>query len=332
MGCFDDLIAVRGLCEPVTPRSLIYMDDVGLSLSDIAAFRTQAYPTDEDYFTKRSQFAIKEIDTLIFNHFNGNFLATSLIDDHRLGIFGNSQTIETGSNYMGIQMEFNPCDVYYKFEISEVSLRLNFAGDVDIEIYDLRQNKLLKTLTISTTSGQIVTDYLNELFYSSKEPMNLFIGYDATGIDSIRTLIKSGLCTGCGKKTCSNSYLTASGAQVSGSFIDANVTTIDHTGGLSIVYSIACDHSKWMCAYARSLALPIAYKTAQIMVSDALLNTGGERSTNSHTVNVDELAERYKFYTLKFNETFTSLLSNMKLPNNKCFHCNTPVTHKAFAI
>lgn len=330
MECFEDLIAVRDFCTETSPRSLIYMDDVGVSKDDMDAFHGPNYTDAEDYFTKRSDFAIKEIETLIYNHFNGQFLATSLIADHRLGVYGNSLTAEAGSNYMGIQMDFNQCDVYYKFEISEVSLRLNHSGDISVVIYDLLQNKLLNTLVVTAVNGEIVTEYLNEIYYSSKRPMNIFIGYNATGISSVHTPIKTGLC--CGKRSCHNSYMTSNGATVSGAFIDANTSTIDHTGGLSIVYSITCDHLKWMCAYSRSLALPIAYKTAQIMVSDALLNTGGERSTNSHTVNVDELSERYKFYTAKFNETFTSLMANMKLPANKCFSCNTPIRHKPFAI
>jgi len=330
MGCFDQLIAVRGVCDPITPQSLVYMDDVGVTLQDMEAFMTSQYDNGEDYFTKRYAFAIKETETLLNAHFQGKFNATSLVDDHRLGIFGNTLVDVVGTGYVGIQLEFNPCDVYYKFQISETSLRLQTAGDVDLEVWDLRQNKLLKTLTVSAVSGEIVTEYLNQLFYSSKEPMNLLIGYNGTGITSVNTPIASGLC--CGKKSCSNSYLTASGVTISGDFYESNLTTINHTGGLSIVYSIACDHLKWMCAYSNSLALPLAYKTAAIMVSDALLNTGGERATNSHTVGIDELQNRYKFYQSKFEETFTGVLANMKLPSNKCFSCNTPVRTKAFAI
>jgi len=330
MGCFDHLISVRGLCAAPAKTPVMYMDDVFVTKRDMEAFMTSEYSSAEDYFNQRYAFAVKELETLIYNHFNDQFKATSLVDDHRLGIYGNSIATEAGSGFMGIQLEFNPSDLYYKFEISEVSLRISATQDVVVKAYDLRQNKELASLTVSSVSGEVVTDYLNELFYSSKNPMNLFIGYDATGIDSVKTPIKSGLC--CGKKSCFNSYLTAKGVSVTGDFYDGNLTTLDHTAGLSIVYSIACDHSKWLCAYANSVALSLCYKTAEIMISDALLNTGGERSTNNHTVGIDELQTRYEFYRSKFNNSYTNLLSNMRLPANKCFHCNTPISHKAFAL
>lgn len=330
MGCFDGLISVHGLCSGDDPNTLLYMDDVRLTLDDMSSFYTSEFHNAEDYFNKRYAFAVKSLEALIYDHFKGKYTATSLIDDHRLGVYGNSLATETGANFQGIQLEFTPSDVYYKFEISEVSLRLNHTGDVVVNVWDLLQNKILETVTVACVSGEINTAYLNKTFYSSKRPMNLFIGYDADGIESVHTPIRSGLC--CGKKSCYNSYLNATGVEVNGTFYDQNTSQLQHTGGLSVIYSIVCDHNKWLCAYSQSVALPLAYKTAEIMVSDALLNTSGERATNHHTINRDELAERYKFYQAKFNETFDGLLSNMRLPSNKCFSCDTPVRHKAFAL
>lgn len=310
------------------------MDDVGITKNDLSAFHGPNYQNAEDYFSARSEFVLKEIEAMIYGYFSDKYKATSLVDEHRLGVFDSNLTTVLGTTYAGVQMEFNPSDVYFKFEISETSLWLNAVGDIDLEIWDLRQNKLLATKTITIgTSGQIVTDWLNKFFYSNRQPMNLFIGYDATGITSVKTPIRKGACTGCrGRYSCENTYMTARGVSVTGPMLDANVTPENHTSGLSIVYSISCDHQAWVCAYASTLALPIAYRIGETVLSDAVLNSGGERATDSHTVNADDTAKRYEWYQKKFRESFSGALENMVLPSNKCFHCSSRARTKAFAI
>lgn len=84
----------------------------------------------------------------------------------------------------------------------------------------------------------------------------------------------------------------------------------------------------WICSHAENLALPLAYKTAEILVADAAYNTSGERATNHHTINIDQLKERHSFYVSKYKEIMSNWLGNMQLPNNRCFQCNTPIRHK----
>jgi hypothetical protein len=326
MDCFRNLIQVRDLCNVPLPKSGIYVDDVGVSLNDIEAFITYQYNNAADYFNARVDHAVREMTNTIYNYFQGQYNATSLVDSHRLGVYNGSTLLKPGANYRGIQMLFNQSDTFFKVSIGEVSLLVDQTTTVTVEVWDLRQNKLLDQIDIATVAGQISTGYLHKSFDSSKQPLNLFIGYDASSIGSYYTQIKSGLC--CGKISCNNSYVSAYGVEVDGAFYDANATGINHTSGLSVVYDIACDHKSWICSHAESLALPLAYKTAEILVSDAAYNTSGERSTNHHTVNIDDLKERLAFYERKYKEVMTNWLSNMQVPNNRCFQCNTPVRHK----
>lgn len=326
MECFKDLIQVRDLCNAPAPKSSIYIDDVGVSLADIESFITAQYSTAAEYFEARSEHAVREMTNTIYNYFQGNYNASSLVDSHRLGVYNGTQSLKTGANYRGIQMVFNQSDTFFNVSIGEISLLVNYNGTVTIEVWDLLQNKQLDTIDIITTAGQISTVYLQKQYASAKQPLNLFIGYDATMIDSYTTPIKSGLC--CGKVSCSNSYVSAYGVEVDGPFYDSNTTAINHTSGLSVVYDVACDHMSWLCSHAANLALPLAYKTAEILVADAAYNTSGERATNHHTINIDQLKERHSFYVSKYKEIMSNWLGNMQLPNNRCFQCNTPLRHK----
>lgn len=326
MECFKDLIQVRDLCNAPAPKSSIYIDDVGVSLADIESFITSQYATAEQYFNARKDHAVREMTNTIYNYFQGQYLATSLVDSHRLGVYNGTQSLKPGSTYQGIQMVFNQSDTFFKVGIGEISLLVDATTTITVEVWDLRQNLKLDEIDIATTAGQISTGYLHKSYKSDKQPLNLFIGYDATGIDSYYTPIKSGLC--CGKISCNNSYVTAYGVEVNGTFYDSNTDGINHTSGLSVVYDIACDHMSWICSHAESLALPLAYKTAEILVADAAYNTSGERSTNHHTINLDQLKERHGFYVNKYKEIMSNWLGNMQLPTNRCFQCNTPVRHR----
>jgi len=326
MDCFKDLIQVRDLCNVPAPKSSIYIDDVGVSLMDIESFITSQYSTAEEYFNARVDHAVREMSQNIYNYFQGNYNAASLVDSHRLGIYNGSTVLKAGANYRGIQMSFNQSDTFFKVSVGEISLQIDQTTTVTVEVWDLRQNLLLDSIDINTVAGQISTVYLHKTYYSSKQPMNIFIGYDSTGLDAYNTQIKSGLC--CGKISCSNTYLSAYGVEVDGPFYDANTTGLNHTAGLSVVYDIACDHMGWICSHADSLALPLAYKTAEILVADAAYNTSGERATNHHTVNIDQLKERHAFYVNKYKEIMSNWLGNMQLPVNRCFQCNTPIRHK----
>ena len=327
MECFKDLIQVRDLCNAPAPKSSIYIDDVGVSLNDIESFITSQYSTAEEYFNARVDHAVREMSQTIYNYFQGQYNAASLVDSHRLGVYNGTQSVIAGNgNYRGIEMSFNQSDTFYKVSIGEISLLVDQTTTVTVEVWDLRQNVLLDSIDINTTAGVISRGYLHKTYLSDKQPLNLFIGYDSTGIGAYTTPIKSGLC--CGRISCNNSYVSAFGAEVNGAFYDDNVTGLNHSAGLSVVYDIACDHMSWICSHAENLALPLAYKTAEILVADAAYNTSGERATNHHTINIDQLKERHSFYVNKYKEIMGNWLGNMQLPNNRCFQCNTPIRHK----
>lgn len=325
MECFDNLIAIKGICDEQTPKSNIYLDDVGLHKSDLEAFAGKEYSGVEDYFTNRLNFAVKSMASEIHNHFRNKYLSTSLVQAHVLGYYDQALATVLGANYRGINMDFNQSEATFSVSVSEISLFLNHTGTVNVLVYDLNQDKLLDTIQVACTSGKIATVYPHKTYYSALKPMNLFFGYDSDGITAIKTPIKSGLC--CGKISCVNSYMNAKGVEVDGSFIKANIENLNHTAGMQLTYDLKCDNESWLCSHATAFALPLAYKCAEIMVSDALLNTSGERATNHHTINKEELEQRYTFFRSKYTESFGNILENMELPKNKCFRCNTNTRH-----
>ena len=328
MACFDDVVALKELCTEATPFSGIYLNDVGITKAFIDQVITSDYQVSgedaiQNFVTSKTNQAIRVIKNAIHGKYGNRINSTSLITDHRLGYTQNNLVAVAGGDWKGIQVTLNNSTNHVNAEISSISLQVNTSGNVDILIYDLYQNKLLYTLPITAVSGEIVTIYPHKVIESYGRPLNLFIGYDATGITSVQTYIRDGQC--CGITSCTTSFMTAKGVtNSSGTFTNENMSQINHTAGLSVTYSLNCDSFTWMCDYAQVLALPIAYKAASEICNHAIRNQF-QRSSNNVNLNMVQVKEDMDFYEFKFREQIDAVLQNMNLPKESvCFQCKTP--------
>lgn len=324
MACFDGIVALKELCDEQIPFSGKYLNDVGITRNFIDSVITSDYDDIQDFVDSKVNHAIDLVRQTIASKFGNKINASTLINNHRLGYTQHNMAIIAGGDFRGIQVTLNNKSNFINMELSEVSLQVDFTGSVDILVYDLYQNKLLETIPISAVAGEIVTVYPHVLFESSGKPLNLFIGYDSDGIDSITTYIRDNQC--CGITSCTTSYLTSKGVvNTSGTFTHENMTGINNTAGLSVVYSLACDPYAWMCSYARALALPIVYKTASEMYLHGIQNGINDRSSNTTNLNEAKMIEVQKFYEIQYLEQIESVLHQMNVPKDSvCFQCKSP--------
>ena len=322
MACFDGVVALKELCPEQSSFSGIWLNDVGISKSFINDIITSDGGDIAEFVTSKTNHAINIIKNAIHGKYGNRINSTTLVHDHRLGFTQNNMATLAGGDWKGIQITLSNYSNYINLNLSEVSLQVNTNGTVPVLVYDLYQNALLYTIPVTAVSGQIVTVYPHKIISSDGRPLNLFIGYNATGITSRTTYIRQGQC--CGNTSCSNSYMTAQGVTNStGTFIDEDMTAINHTAGVSLTYSLNCDAYAWMCAYARVLALPIAYKTASEITLHAIQNN--MRSSNTTNLNTEQLKENQAFYELQYREQLDAILLNMNIPTDSvCFQCKTP--------
>lgn len=324
MACFDGVVALKELCPEQETFSGIWLNDVGINRALIESINTSDSGGIADFVTSKTNHAINIIKNAIHGRFGNKINSTTLVHDHRLGFTQNNMATLAGGDWKGIQITLSNYSNYINLNLSSLSLQVNTNGTIPVHVYDLYQNSLLYTIPITAVSGQIVTVYPHKIIESDGRPLNLFIGYDATGITSRTTYIRQGQC--CGNTSCTNSYMTAQGVTNStGTFIDEDMTAINHTAGLSLLYSLNCDAYAWMCAYARVLALPIAYKTASEIMLHGLQNALNGRSSNNINLNVDTMKENQAFYELQYREQLDAVLHNMNIPTDSvCFQCKTP--------
>lgn len=323
MACFDNIIALRETCTSTT-SSGYYLNDFGINKAEIEAIITNDYDSVQDYLDKKIEFTTNVVTNDIVTHFS-NVQAKTLIQSHRVGIFNKNLVTVTGGGYRGIHVNICNVDSFLEFHLAEVSTLTDFTGSLPILVYDLTQNKLLDTITVTSTAGNVSTSFPHKTYKTNRQGIDLWIGYDATGIDSYKTTIRSGSC--CGRYTCTNSVTTSKGASITAPYVNSNLTTLPDTAGVSLLYSVSCDHKGWLCTYLQQIALAVGYKVcAEIMFTGAN-SAFNSRSTNMTTLNRDSLKMRFDFYEMKYRETMDNLLRNIKTPEGICYKCTSPVTH-----
>lgn len=323
MACFDNVVALKELCPEQETFSGIWLNDVGITKALVNSIITSDYTGIDDFVTSKIRHAIHVVKTQVHSRFGNRINSTSLIHNARLGYTQNNLTDQTGGGWKGIKLTLNNSSAFINMELSSISLQVNTTGTVNILIFDLYQNKLLYTIPVSAVSGEIVTVYPHTVIQSDDRPLNLFVGYNAAAVTSKTTYIRDNQC--CGIVSCNTSFMRAVGVTNStGTFIDEDMTELNHTAGVSLVYSLTCDPYSWMCSYAQVLALPIAYKAAQEIYIHGIQNPMN-RSSNNVNLNTDNMKEMEDRFGHLYIDAMDSLLHNMSVPKDSvCFQCKTP--------
>lgn len=323
MACFDNLVALKELCNSVTPVSGIYLNDVGVDLNLVNSVITKEFASPQEFVDSKLNLAITTIKSEIYNKYASHIKTRSVVENARVGYTVSNLVSVTGGGNRGIFLQVYNNANFFELEISQLNLHTNFTGTIPVFIYDLDQNVLLDTVNVTSVAGEISVNYPHLKYTADKKYLNLWIGYDATGINSYKTTAIKNQC--CGKYCNTNSYVRAKGVTATAPFVEENLTQIQDTAGMSIVYSLTCDPYGWMCSIAQLLSLAIAYKAASEIFKTAVLQTPQSRTNNATTVNYELMEKNYNYYERKYVEALESVTKRVNLPcDSICFECSPP--------
>lgn len=333
--CLENIIALQGLCDPITPTSGLYGTSIGISKDFISQVMTKDYPSELALWNEKKHLAIEEIASSVHAHLQSKYKTVSVSKNFRVGHINENKILVSGSELKGILYELCETDSYLNLFISEISLFTNYTGDIDINVYDLLQGIIIDTITVASVAGEVVTVYPSNKYFADKKHLSLFFAYDATGIDSYKTTPKKG-CVNCGGTSCiTTSYNTIQAGTIplASSPIKSSFTGLTETGGLSIIHSLECDHRQWLCGISGALGLPILYKTACKIIEHALYESVNSRVNTNVTLNREILQERLTAYEFKARETLDSVLAHVRLPqDDKCFICESTANYRSMAM
>lgn len=331
--CFDNIVSFRGKCDATAPTSGLYTDQIGLHRKEVEQYFSTPYQSAEQFFDDQLNMSITEVQNSVYTAFLPRYRSTSIIDNSRIGHTVENLLTKTGSanKYRGIEVVVYSHLSAVDFHLSEFSLFIDTTATVTIKVYDLNQGLQIDSFTVSAVANQISTYYPAKTYTANRQKLNLAFVYDTSLYDSYQTQIIETGCSSCRSNApyhSINNYISARAIEVSGSdsFVPENITNIDHTAGIRLVYSLNCNHKEWLCSASNLLAVCLLYKTAFNIVQYGLNATDRENHRTISQGEREKMKERCEYYDYKFRETLKQVLNNMQPPKDGiCYICNNRV-------
>lgn len=322
INCFDDVVSLREYCEPTTPFSGTYLNDIGLGKKQIEDIITGDYATVRSLVEATIRQSAQEMAMLIHSQVANTVTVKSGIESGTVGFPASEgpTLVTTTGDEVGVKVELENAANFMAIEIKEVTLWCDFSGAVDLLVYDLHTGILLDTIPVTAVAGTPVSVYFNKRYLSEKKPRSLFIGYDSTAINSYKTTTRQSQCCGNYGRHTSYTHFTGWNRTLS--------TATQTTNGLTVIYSLSCDPYSWMCAYSQMMSLPIAHLVAGEIYRRGLMVSPTVRSNNSTNTNADLMKANMEWHMMKHNEMTSSLMKLIHIPSSSvCYSCKSPVRH-----
>lgn len=328
MGCFDNLVALKGGCSETTLQTAgMYLNSIGIDRTLIESILTSDYLDVDDFVADKINLAIRTLTNDVLLKFSPKFNPKSIVEGGRIGFYPEflSTSAAQAGIAKGIQLKLYNDTTFINLYVSTLSVFVNYTGTFNVLVYDLMSNTLLDTIPVTTVSGQITTVTVNKLYESDAREMNIIFVYDSTGINGNTTPLVQGYCGTCyrGVGYRYNKYLW--GNAISIATVDqkyqTNLNFTSDTGGLSLNYSLQCNHLNWLCTNANFMVLPLVYKTGDLIMEHALRYTD---QMNSKTIlDIEKLEDRKEMYDFEYNKQVDAVFKNLRIPNGDvCFVCD----------
>lgn len=320
MICFENFIGVHGLCADID--YVQYLDNIGLDKHLLSQINTKPYASIKEFVDAKSAFAIEKVTSEIYAKLSPKFKANSILTGNRVGYEADTKELINQSGYVGDEIKIYNRESYINFVISDISLFTDYTGTIPVLLYDLKQGKLLATINVESVAGQISIDYTKTVVEARRNELHLWLGYDATGINSYKTTTHNS-CGSCHGYTFSHRYIHATGASVESPFTAGTIESLTHTGGLAFNYSVECNHYNWLCEKRDVLKIAFLYKAGIEIVNHALLASVNQKSNTLTALNTDTLEKSLSHFTYEYDAIMKGILNAMKVPQDRnCFECN----------
>lgn len=313
------------------------MPDSGLYIQDLPHINLKtadAIVTDQESGTELLQKKINVAGAYLVNDLKTRlspvFIQRSVIQNQVAGFYQeNKQSDPAIANTLkGIQLRMIQYP-YIDIFISSVSLFLNHSGVVPVLVYDLIQGKLLDTINVTAVAGETVQLNIYKKYKTNGQELNLFIGYDSTGIDAYRSYIYAQGYNGCrscpGPTSYSNKYIWgwSKSLPAASQPLQNNLTSLNTTGGLSITYTLSCSEESFICQMKDKFAFALWHRAGMEVLREALISN---RMNTIIMLQKDEMQTLADFFESEYLKAMDSVLRNLKFPRDICFTCNNVVS------
>lgn len=332
MTCFTNIIGIHRTCNPIAPSSGLYLQDLpGITLSVANSAVDNETMSGVKLIEEVIEFSVNAILAQIRNQLADKLKVNSIIQNDTIGFDQDNLIVVPAEidKYKGIKIRISQYP-FLEFYINKLGLKLSQDIETQIKVFDLMSDTELDSFDITTAGKQRIYTQVNKGYQTNKQKLHLFIGVDSSVSNTYQTNITPSGCYSCNDGGYSNRYLQITGGQISQSAqkIDSNITSNSGTSGLSIDYSLNCSLEPFLCTMANQIAWPLLHKVG----SELMKQVKYSRRQNS-VVNVDNgnNEELQVMFENEYMASMSGILSNIKIPNDICFECNSKI-RKTVAI
>lgn len=325
--CLSNIVGIKG-CG-TTPSGAYVQQLTGITIANydqaISNDHKAAFPALQEKIDFSTQIVLENVRQYLAN----KYLLKSFIENETVGYWYDDkqlQPVQTG-NYVGIQVKLDNVP-HMKVEFGHASLFTNYTGVINLLVIDLIQGKVIDTVAVNSVAGEIVTFDLNKYYYTNRQRLNLFIGYDASTIQAYQTSIyNNGAAGSCGEwcNACfegGNLYFRSASLATTDAKTNASVNNLSGGAGLSLNYSLQCSFDEYLCSVKSLLAYPILYKVGAEIMREMRYSKRLSGAVTSYVTDHEQLAQYYEDEHLKM---MSNLFKNLKMPNNGCLICDKKI-------
>jgi len=334
MDCLSNLIGIKGEC------GIIKTSSASLYINDLSGITTRILDKvkDEDYFStielieSKIQMASGIIASTMNAQFQPSLRQNSIIASDRVGFYTGSLRVLTNMR-RGIRIKVQNAP-YIQLSLPEVTFLAGFDGtDVVFDVWDLTLGIKLKSFTYAevTVDTPIVAN-LNFIMDSKSSYIDIAIIPELGSPIQVNSTVQNTN----GKHVCGSCARTTQYSYIAGVMFNPTdpinsstaLTNSNGTGGLSVVYSLNCSSKNFVCSLGGAVAMPLLYKTGSLLMEEA---TYSRRLNSVITVGANLNQAMQTHFEGEFSATMSSLMQNIKPPQDVCFTC-TPKVGKQVQI
>lgn len=316
LDCLDGLVNVKGCGS--NPTASFIQQLPGISIPDIDVAISNEHVNAKEFLEDQIACATEIVIQDVWEHLALKHELKSFIENDSVGhYFEKRETNAAVTGYLtGIRIRIDKTP-YLKLFINRLRLFVDYSGAVNVFVYDLLQNKILDTISVTAVAGEVVTVDVNKEYYTQKQKLNLFIGYASSFASYKANLISGDDCGSC----YTNTHISFTGVKIlsSGSKIVENVDSNSGTAGLSFTYSLSCSFEEHLCSIRNLLTLPVKYKAGALIMQHLKSSKRPNPLVTAYKGDHEAMEE---FYEGQYKKKMNSLLGNMKMPKSICFECN----------
>lgn len=314
MNCFDNLVGVANVCGNST--SGLYLNDLpGISVENADATIDSEYYSGIQLLERKIEFAQNAVINFMRSQASTKLKSKTMVNSSTIGVYKSG--LNTIANYeQGIRFKatnYNHIELY----VSTITANIQYTGDFDVNVYDLITGNLLDTFSGISVSGEYATIQVNKAYPVNKQNLDIAFVIDGSLGQSLKTDLRPNFCSDC-HSTWNNGYTNVSGVSIQN---DGN-KTINHTNGLSILYSISCSVEPFVCSMANLLSWAILHKAGAEVIKEMKVSN---RLNNIVLLNRDEFDGLIEAYENEYMSSLKGVLDSMVLPNDFCFDCNKSI-------